>query len=250
MPGPYFDPPLPRVLAHRGLAAEAPENTPLAFLKALSAGARYLETDVRASADGIAVISHDEDLRRIAGRDVRVAQLTKPELARLDLGEGQHIPTLAEVLDAFPEARFNIDVKSADAVEPTVRAILDLGATDRVLVSSFDERRRRAAVAGLPGVATSASATRFLRALIGGKTGIAPVLRRALRGIDAVQIPERAVGLTTITPRTVAAFHAAGVEVHVWTVNDPGRMRELLDLGVDGIVTDRADLALEVVGSA
>lgn len=235
------------MFAHRGLALDAPENTPLAFAAAIAAGVDYIETDVHASADGVAMIAHDPDLKRTAGRDVRVAQLTKAELRRLDLGEGQHLPSLAEVLDGFPETRFNIDIKSPDAVEPTVRAILDLDAVDRVLVSSFDERRRRAAVDRLPGVATSASSTRFLEALAAAKIGAAGGVRRALRGIHAVQIPERALRVSTITPRTVAAFHAADVEVHVWTINDPDRMRSLLDLGVDGIVTDRADLALQVV---
>lgn len=244
---PYFLPTRPRVFAHRGLALEAPENTPLAFAAAIAAGVDYIETDVHASADGIAMIAHDPDLVRTAGRDVRVDQLTKAELRRLDLGDGQHLPSLAEVLDGFPETRFNIDVKSAGAVEPTVRAILDLGAVDRVLVSSFDEGRRRAAVDRLPGVATSASSTRFVRALAAAKLGSAAGVRRALHGIQAVQIPERALRVSTITPRTIAAFHEAGVEVHVWTINDPDRMRALLDLGVDGIVTDRADLALEVV---
>lgn len=248
VPGPYFAPPRPRVLAHRGLALDAPENTPLAFLKAVAAGAEYLESDVRASADGVAVLAHDEDLRRVAGRDVRVAQLTRSELGRLDLGHGQHIPTLAEALDAFPETRFNLDIKSQDAIGPAVQVVQELRATDRVLVSSFNERRRRAAVAALPGVATSASATRFLPALLSGKAGVGAAVRRALRGIDAVQIPERALRMSTVTPRTVAAFHDAGVEIHVWTVDDPDRMRALLALGVDGIVTDRADLALEVVG--
>ncbi|MBO9578811.1 MAG: glycerophosphodiester phosphodiesterase, partial [Microbacteriaceae bacterium] len=96
----------------------------------------------------------------------------------------------------------------------------------------------------LPGVATSASADRFVRALLAGKAGFGPGVRRALRGIDAVQIPERALRLRTTTPRLIRAFHRAGVEVHIWTVNDPVRMAELFELGVDGVVTDRADLGV------
>ncbi|HWL01355.1 MAG TPA: glycerophosphodiester phosphodiesterase family protein, partial [Microbacteriaceae bacterium] len=111
-------------------------------------------------------------------------------------------------------------------------------------ITSFSGARRRATVASLPGVATSASAGSFLTALLAGKVGFAPIARRALRDLDAVQIPERALGLSTVTARAIRGFHAAGVEVHVWTVNDPARMRELFALGVDGIVTDRADLAV------
>lgn len=245
----YLSPAGPRVLAHRGLAVEAPENTLLAFAKAIAAGAQYIETDVHASHDGFAVIAHDPDLKRVAGRDVRVEQLSMTELRRIDLGHDQGFSSLAEALDGFPETRFNIDIKSAAAVEPTVRTILQQRASDRVLVSSFSERRRAAAIRGLPGVATSASASRFVPALLAGKAGLAPVVRRSLRGLSAVQVPERALGLAVASQRMIARLHDAGVEVHIWTVNDPERMRELLDLGVDGIVTDRADLALEVVRS-
>lgn len=245
----YLSPAKPRVFAHRGLATEAPENTMLAFLKAIAAGATYVETDVHASADGIAVIAHDPDLKRIAGRDVRVDQLTFAELRKIDLGDDQVFCSLAEVLDAFPETRFNIDIKSAAAVEPAAAAILAARASARVLVSSFNERRRRAVLRLLPGVVSSSSARLFAVALLAGKVGISPIVSRALRGLVAVQVPEKAIGLRITTARMIRRLHDAGVEVHVWTVNDPQRMNELLDLGVDGIVTDRADLALAVVAA-
>jgi len=244
---PYFDLPTPRVLAHRGLATTAPENTPLAFAHAIAAGARYIETDVHASSDGAAIVAHDPDLDRLAGRPGNVADLTRAELERIDLGHGQSFVGLDEVLHGFPETRFNIDIKSPAAVEPTVTAIRNAAATDRVLVTSFSEARRRAAVRALPGVATSVSAARFVPALLSGKIGFGPGLKAALAGIDAVQIPERAIGMSTLSPRLVRAFHRAGVEVHVWTINDPPRMVELVRLGVDGIVTDRADVAVRVI---
>lgn len=237
----------PRVLAHRGLATAAPENTLLAFQHAVDAGTRYLETDVHVSRDGVAVIAHDPDLARIADRDVLVQSLSVAELRTVDLGHGQTFCTLADALDAFPETRFNIDVKSAPAAAPTAEAILAAGATSRVLVSSFSESRRRAVLAGLPGVVSSASAPLFARALIAGKLGWGSGVRGVLRSVAAVQVPERALGLTITTRRMIRRLHGAGVEVHIWTINDPDRMRELLDLGVDGIVTDRADLALAVV---
>jgi glycerophosphoryl diester phosphodiesterase len=245
----YLSPALPRLFAHRGLAIEAPENTLLAFAYAVSAEAGYIETDVHASHDGVAIIAHDADLKRVAGRPVRVGQLTTAELRRVDLGQGQSFSTLAEALDAFPETRFNIDIKAKDAVEPTVRAILAAGASNRVLVSSFDEGRRAAALRHLPGVVSSASARRFATALVAGKVGLSPAVRGSLRGLVAVQVPERALGMRVTTRRMIDRLHAAGVEIHVWTVNDPQRMNELLDLGIDGIVTDRIDLAVEVVAS-
>lgn len=243
----YFAPARPRIFAHRGLALDAPENTLLAFAHAVAAGAEYIETDVHASRDGVAVVAHDADLSRVAGRDLKVSQLTLAELRRIDLGAGQGFSSLVEALDAFPEMRFNIDVKAAAAVAPTIEAIERMRALPRVLVTSFDEGRRRAMATGLPGVATSASAQRFVTALVALRSGARHTAARALRGINAVQVPERALGIRVTTARMIELLHGAGVEVHIWTINSPERMAELLDLGVDGIVTDRADLALDVV---
>lgn len=229
------------------MAIDAPENTLLAFAKAVALGILYIETDVHASSDGVAVISHDPDLTRLTGQNELVSGLSLAELRRVDLGHGQAFASLAEALDGFPETRFNIDVKSADAVGPTVAAIHAAGANSRVLVTSFSEQRRAATVRRLPGVATSASAPLFAGALFAGKLGLSPAVRRVMRNVDAVQIPERAAGMNTVSPRQLRALHRAGVEVHVWTVNDVDDMERLLDLGVDGIVTDRADLALQVL---
>lgn len=237
----------PHVFAHRGLVLDAPENTLLAFLKALSAGATHIETDVHASLDGIAVISHDADLIRLAGRPERVDQLTMSELRRINLGEGQSFASLSEVLEAFPEARFNIDVKTDAAAEPTARAIVEANATARVLVTSFSEDRRRRATDLIPGVATSASAPVVLKAVLAAALGLTGPARRVLRGFAAVQVPERVRLIRVVTPRFIRAMHALDVEVHVWTVNESSAMRRLLGLGVDGIVTDRCDLAVAVI---
>jgi glycerophosphoryl diester phosphodiesterase len=219
------------VLAHRGLAVGAPENTLLAF----------------AAAIGLDVV--DADLARVAGRAGRVGDLGIGALRAIDLGHDEGFASLADALDAFPETRFNIDIKSADAVAPTVAAIRDARAVDRVLVTSFNESRRRAAVRALPGVATSASSTVFASALAAARSGATPLLRRILRDIDAVQVPETYCGVRIVTARTIAQLHSAKVEVHVWTVNDAPDMHRLLDLGVDGIVTDRADIALGVLAT-
>jgi len=244
-----------QILAHQGLAHEAPPNTLLAFLHALASGATHLETDVHATRDGVAVISHDPHIDPNvdpnvlgASHDGRIDQLTFAELSRIRLPHGQTIPALAEALDAFPDARFNIDVKAAAAVAATVRAVRDAVATDRVLITSFSQARRRAAVAGLPGVASSPSSAEFIRVL--AATHLSPArTRRRLRGFVAVQVPERVGPVTIVTPRFVRRMHAAGVEVHVWTVNDPVVMARLLDRGVDGIVTDRCDLLRQLISA-
>ena len=237
----------PHVFAHRGLALEAPENTLVAFRSALSAGATHLETDVHATLDGIAVISHDADLTRLAGEPGRIDKIAMAELTRVDLGAGHSFASLAEALDALPDARFNIDVKSDAAAEPTARAVLAANAVHRVLITSFSEDRRRRTVGLLPGVATSASAPVVVRAFLASALGLVEPARRALRGFSAVQVPERTRLVRIVTSRFVRAMHAQGVEVHVWTVNEPSAMRRLLDLGVDGIVTDRCDLAVTVI---
>jgi glycerophosphoryl diester phosphodiesterase len=214
----WFAPAGPRVLAHRGLAVDAPENTMLAFALAVSEGAAYVETDVHATRDGIAVVSHDPDLRRVAGREQRL----------LDL-----------------------DLKSDEAVAPAVRAIARVRATDRVLLTSFDHRRRLRAVRALPGVATSASSRGIMAAMAAGLVPLPglrrTLVRRALAGCLAVQVPERKGPFRIVTAARVAEWADVGVETHVWTVNEPADMVRLLTLGVHGIVTDRADLALDEV---
>ncbi len=243
----FFATPPPRILAHRGLALDAPENTLLAFAKALAIGVNFIETDVHESSDGVAMISHDASLERTAGRLVDVNQLTAAELRRVDLGEGQNFASLAEALDAFPDARFNIDVKSPGAVQPTISAIQSTNAVQRVLVASFSDARRRDTVAGLPGVATSAPLGAMARIVTAMSMRMSHRAMAVLDGFDAVQVPERWKGVRVVTPRLVRVAHAVGAEVHVWTINDADSMNRLLDLGVDGIVTDRADIARDVV---
>ncbi len=202
------------------------------------------------SADGVAIISHDPGLKRLAGRDVAIAQLTAAELAKVDLGEGQTYPTLREALEALPDLCFNIDVKTRAAAAATAVAIREANALQRVLVTSFDDAARRATVAALGGehaVATSASRRGVVWALIGAWLGLGLLVRAGLGGVDAVQVPMRMGPLRVVTSRFIDAVRQAGVEVHVWVVNDEDDMRRLIVQGVDGIVTDRADLAMEVV---
>lgn len=242
MPSGYLDPPLPRVFAHRGLALGAPENTIPAFRAATDAGAGYLETDVRLTRDGVAVLAHDAAFVAVDGRAGEIASSTAADLARVDLGGGTGFVPLEEALATFPHERFNIDVKLDEAVTATVEAIRRAGAIDRVLLASFSEARRRRLARELPGVATSPGRNGVIRVLAAAATPSVAAMRAALAGARALQAPTR-----VITRRVVRAVHAAGAEVHAWTVNDPATMRRLLDLGVDGLVTDRCDLAVEVV---
>lgn len=250
---PFFDSPRPRVLAHRGLvttdaaANGVVENSFAAVAAAHAAGAEIVESDCHLTADGVVVLFHDDDLVRVTGDPRRVSEVTEFELSTLMADRGGLI-TLTQALDSFPDLRFNLDAKAPDVAGPLGRTIA--GHARRVLVASFSDDRRRdaldaAARAGadiLP--ATSAGSETVLRLLVALAVRSRRLTRRALAGIDALQIPERRGRLRIVTPRLIAAAHALGVEVHVWTVNDPDEMRRLVAMGVDGIVTDRADLAL------
>jgi glycerophosphoryl diester phosphodiesterase len=245
----FFDPARPRVLAHRGLALEAPENTLLAFAKAAATGAAYIETDVHVSSDGVAVVSHDPSLARVAARKIAVAQLSMAELRRVDLGHGQGLVSLEEALDAFPDLRFNVDVKVEGAVAPTVAAIRRTLAASRVLLTSFSEGRRLRLAALVPDAVTSAGRAGVIRSRLTSLRGSRSRLTQNLRGAAALQVPERVGSVRLVTARFVELVHDAGAEVHVWTVNDPADMERLLDLGVDGLVTDRADVAIPLIAA-
>jgi glycerophosphoryl diester phosphodiesterase len=245
----------PRVLAHRGLVPEGSqnvaENSFAAVAAAHAAGAVYVESDCHVTRDGEVVLFHDDDLQRVAGDPRRLAEVTLRELADLMAGAGGLL-TLSQALEAFPSVHFNLDVKAPAAAEPVGRLIAPHA--DRVLLTSFSDERRRAALraaAEEKGArpATSAGTETIARLIVASRLRSRRAVARALDGIDALQIPERRGRIPVLTPRLLDDAHLLGVEVHVWTVNEPSDMRRLLALGVDGIVTDRADLALPLVDS-
>jgi glycerophosphoryl diester phosphodiesterase len=247
----------PRVLAHRGFVSDAlasagvVENSLAAFASAVHAGAVYLETDCHLTSDGEVVLCHDADLGRVVDDPRPVAAVTRRELAAL-MAERGGLLTLEQALEEFPEARFNIDVKASAAAEAVGRIVAPHG--DRVLVTSFDDgyrmRALRAAEA-VPGSfrpATSPGRRRLISVLAAVVSRSRPRIARALSGIDALQIPERRGPVRVLSRRLLDETRRLGVEVHVWTVNDPRRMRELVERGVSGIITDRTDLALDALG--
>jgi glycerophosphoryl diester phosphodiesterase len=219
-----------------------------AFHEAAKLGFRYIETDVRATRDGVAVILHDRSLPSASGVSGAIDQLSWPQARTADLGAGEAIPTLEELLVALPDIRVNIDIKAASAVEPTVDVIERLNAHDRVLVTSFSDRRRRRALRLLSKRVASSAGTAAFPALLAAKT---PATRayawRILHDSDCLQLPPRIGRLAVITPGLIRAVHASGRQVHAWTVDAPVQMRALLDIGVDGIITDRADLLRDVL---
>ncbi|MFI1992238.1 glycerophosphodiester phosphodiesterase [Actinoplanes sp. NPDC020271] len=240
----FLDGPRPRAFAHRGGAAEGDENTAAAFGRAVALGYRYVETDVHATADGVPVVIHDARLDRLAGRPGMVADLTWADLATIRVGGESAVPRLDEVLDAWPRIRFNIDLKAGPVVEPAVAAVRRAGAGDRVLLASFSDTRlsRARALAG-PRVATSLGMRGVARLRLASIAGL-PV--RLPESVAAVQIPVRQGPIPVLTKRFLEYVHKIGREVHAWTIDDPAEMRRLLDLGVDGIMTDRVDVLRDV----
>ncbi|WP_405782533.1 glycerophosphodiester phosphodiesterase [Streptomyces sp. NBC_00859] len=235
---PYLDHPGPIPFAHRGGSADGLENTAAAFRRADRAGYRYFETDVHATADGRLVAFHDATLDRVTDVRGRIASLPWSEVRRARVAGTEPLPLLADLLEEFPGARWNIDVKAAPALAPLIGLIRRTGAWDRVCVGSFSEGRVAAAarLAG-PRLATSYGMS-GVAALRLRSYGVPAALRAT--GVCA-QVPEFHGRIRVVDRRFVRAAHARGLQVHVWTVNDPARMAALLDLGVDGIMTDHLE---------
>jgi glycerophosphoryl diester phosphodiesterase len=245
----------PRVLAHRGLVtADAAangvvDNSFAAVAAAHAEGAQFVESDCHLTADGVVVLFHDDDLSRVADDPRRVADVDARELTEL-MAERGGLITLAQALETFPNVRFNLDVKVEGAAEAVGRALAPYA--DRVLLTSFSDGRRRAALEAAMAAgaalrpATSPGTGTLARLLLALTLRLDRWAMRLLSDLDALQVPERHYGVRVLSPRLIAAAHRAGVEVHVWTVNDPADMERLLSLGVDGLVTDRADLALQL----
>lgn len=255
MTHPYFSKTRhPRVLAHRGLITAAGEdsgvweNSAAGFAAAHAAGVEYIESDCQVTADGDVVLFHDATLDRLAGDARAVSDVRTRELRALFADHGGLL-TVAEALASFPDVRFNIDVKTGAAVEPLGPILVEH--THRVLVTSFSDANRRATLASVlrsgaslrPATSGGSRTIASLRAL--SALRLSPT--RVLREIDALQIPDRYGALKVLTPALLRAAHRSSVEVHVWTVNDPAEMRRLVALGVDGIISDRADVALKTL---
>ncbi|MFK5634188.1 MULTISPECIES: glycerophosphodiester phosphodiesterase [unclassified Ornithinimicrobium] len=247
----YLDHPGPVPMAHRGFDLDGLENSMRAFDAAVRLGYRYVETDVHATRDGVLLAFHDVSLDRVTDRRGEIPELSWREVSRARIGGVEPVPQLEDLLGAWPELRVNIDVKSSGAILPLARAIERTRSHERVCVASFSDQRRQAVLMRLTRpVATSAgqtTAARFRAAAALPHLVRTPVLTRVMRGVHGLQVPVRHAGVEVVTPSTIEAAHEVGVFVHVWTVNDVPEMTRLLEMDVDGLVTDRADLLKEVL---
>jgi glycerophosphoryl diester phosphodiesterase len=242
----FLDHPGPIPFAHRGGAADGLENSLVAFARAVDLGYRYLETDVHATSDGVLLAFHDHTLDRVTDRSGVVARLPWHEVRQARIGGREPIPTLEDLLGSWPDVRVNIDVKEAGAVAPLAEAIRRTGALDRVCVASFSARRV-SAVRRLMGArlctALAPPAVALLRLTATQRFVRAPALRWA----PCAQVPEHIGRLQVVTPGLVALARRTGLRVHVWTVNEAAEMTRLLDLGVDGLMTDQLSTLRDVL---
>ncbi|WP_407671353.1 glycerophosphodiester phosphodiesterase [Paeniglutamicibacter cryotolerans] len=238
----------PLAFAHRGFSPSGAENTMAAFAAAVELGFGYLETDVRTSADGVLVVFHDETVDRVTDGTGKVSDLSLEQLRTLRVAGREQIPTFDELLSAWPDIRLNVDAKDECSATLLARAIERHGAHDRVLVASFDEARSRFALAamGRPVAWSSGSATAALAVALGA-LGLHRLIRSRLSRTTALQVPVRQGPFRVITPGFIRRAHAAGVQVHAWVIDDQQQMRELLEMGVDGLMSDRADLLAAVM---
>lgn len=236
---PYLDWPVPIAFAHRGGASDNPENTMPAFEHAVGLGYTYLETDVHATRDGVLVAFHDPDLSRTCGRAGTIDSLTWHELSSARVDGREPIPLFEDLLGSFPAARFNIDCKSDGALQPLVDAVRRLDCLDRICIGSFSDRRLRRIRAALGDGLCSSFGPAQIMALM--------AIGRVPWGGQVAQVPVRQGPVTVVSERTVAAAHRRALPVHVWTIDAPDEMHRLLDLGVDGVMTDRPQVLKDVL---
>jgi glycerophosphoryl diester phosphodiesterase len=247
-------PPIP--IAHRGSRVLWPENTDTSFQGAYELGYRHFETDLHLTADGVLVCFHDPTVDRTTNASGRVEDHTLAQLQALDAGyrhsgskgfpfrnSGVTVPTLEWLLTAFPDTSVVVDLKCDGLAAPLAALIDDLGAHDRMIVGSFDDARLSEFVEVVDNRVPVSSGQALSRLwVLASRVG-----RGAGGDISALQLPTHMRGVRVVDHKLVAAAHGAGLQVHVWTVNEPREMTRLLDLGVDGIVTDRPDLLKEVL---
>lgn len=242
-PHPLLAHPGALAIAHRGGSLEGEENTLPAFDHAVSLGFSHVELDVHATRDGVVVIHHDPDLKRLCDDPRRIADLDWRDVQQVRTKGGAEIPRLSDLLEHHPALNVTIEAKSDAVVAPLCDLIRRMGVSPRVSIGAFAPIRTARARQELgPDLLWSPAHGQVARLFARGWG-----LPLPLQDFGVVQIPAEWKGIQLVTPRFLRAAHAAGVKVQVWTVNDEAEMTRLLDLGVDGLMTDRPSLLREVL---
>ena len=241
----------PVILAHRAGGDEEPENSLTAFTNLRAKGFRFIETDAHATSDGVVVLFHDDDLSRTTDSTGAIRDLTWADVSRVRDHSGNAPVRLDDVLEEFPDLVLNVDAKEDGVVGPLVDTIRRHGARERISLSSFSEPRLKTLRGLMPGVVSSlgtGAVAQLVAATRMPKRARDAALRRLPgldQGVQAVQVPRSMRRIPVVTRKFVDLAHDAGLAVHVWTINEPAEMTELVGLGVDGIVTDVPTLAAE-----
>jgi glycerophosphoryl diester phosphodiesterase len=242
----FLDGPGPVAMAHRGGAIEHLENTLPAFQACVDMGYRYLETDVRVTADGVLVVFHDPTLERVTDRTGRIESLTWAEVSTARIGGREPIQRLEDLLGAWPDVRFNLDIKAAGVLAPLVRTVRRLKIADRICLGSFSDARIAAArrLFG-PSVCTALGPRGVAALRLSSYSPRAAGLVRIQAGV--AQVPLQLGGRALVDERFIAAAHARDLQVHVWTVDTEEETTTMLDMGVDGVMTDRPAMLRELL---
>jgi glycerophosphoryl diester phosphodiesterase len=235
-PHPFLDVDGPIAFAHRGGLSVAPENTMAAFQDAVSLGYTHVETDVHVTSDGILVAFHDDGLLRTCGIDASIEQTPWSELKDARVDGREPIPLLEDILATWPGLRVNIDCKTADAEDALIATLVRLDCLDRVCVGSFSDRRLRRFRSHFGEALCTSTGPREVASLV-----LASRTRHTLARTGparAAQVPVSQGPVPVVTRAFVSCAHRLGLQVHVWTVDDPAEIARLLDTGVDGIMSD------------
>ena len=240
---PFLDYPYPIPFAHRGGAGVFPENTLPAFQNAVNSGYKYLETDVHSSKDGEVFAFHDDSLDRVTEHSGKISELTSKEISNIQIDNFAKIPTLLELLETFPEAKLNIDPKADSVVQPLTDLLKHTNSVSRVCIGSFSDKRIKHIRKELGSRLCVSAGPKKVVKFLAGKLAFS----KFKSDYHCLQVPQRSGPVKIITHDFVKRAHSRGLQVHVWTVDDPYEMNELLDLGVDGLMTDEPSILKNVL---
>ena len=231
-----------KVLAHRGGAEESYENTTESFEYSQLLGCEFIETDVQVSSDGIPYIFHDDDLKRILNKPVRFDSLSSNEIDDLSIFNSCKIPKLSDTLLRFPNLCFQIDFKTDEVVIPALDVINDMNVFDRVCIASFSSKRLQNVRSLYPDLCISMGPNEVFKTLVASLN----IFKGEIPG-DCLQIPMSYYGIKIVSKRFVDYVHSKGLKIMIWTINDIKTFKYLIDLGVDGIITDKPKLLFQTI---
>jgi len=240
---PFLNNPGPIPFAHRGGAGVFPENTLPAFQNAVDMGYKYIETDVHSSKDGIVFAFHDDSLDRVTGHIGKISDLTSKEISKIEISGFAKIPTLLELLEAFPEVKINIDPKADSVVPPLINLLKHTNSVSRVCIGSFSDKRIKQIRKELGSRLCVSAGPRAVMKFLAGKF----CFSSSKTYYHCLQVPQRSGPVKIVTPAFIEKAHSRGLQVHVWTVDDHKEITELLDMGVDGLMTDEPSILKNIL---